>query len=127
MKNYFLKTFALSFFLFLGLSSFAQDYETPEVAIERLKTKRAELIEIIVSQENDRTMDYYKAIAAQKIVDAMLGGLKAGKSIEEVANENSAIVKMNQAQVVKPLFPDSNGRYGTKWIDEEILVLLEKK
>ncbi len=127
MKNYLLKTFALSFFLFLALVSFAQDYETPEVAIERLKEKRAEVIEIIINQENDKTMSYFKAVASQKIIDAMLGDFKEGKSVEEVANENSATMKMNHVQVVKPMFPDSNGRYGTNWINEELLVLLEKK
>jgi hypothetical protein len=127
MKNYFLKTFALSFFLLLGLVSFAQDYETPELAIERLKEKRAEVIEIIINQENDKTMSYFKAVASQKIIDAMLGDFKEGKSVEEVAIENSATMKMNHVQIVKPMFPDSNGRYGTNWINEELLVLLEKK
>lgn len=127
MKNYLLKTFALSFFLLLGLASFAQDYETPELAIERLKEKRAEVIEIIINQENDKTMSYFKAVASQKIIDAMLGDFKEGKSVEEVAIENSATMKMNHVQIVKPMFPDSNGRYGTNWINEELLVLLEKK
>ncbi len=127
MKNYLLKTFALSFFLLLGLVSFAQDYETPELAIERLKEKRAEVIEIIINQENDKTMSYFKAVASQKIIDAMLGDFKEGKSVEEVAIENSATMKMNHVQIVKPMFPDSNGRYGTNWINEELLVLLEKK
>ena len=72
-------------------------------------------------------MSYFKAVASQKIIDAMLGDFKEGKSVEEVAIENSATMKMNHVQIVKPMFPDSNGRYGTNWINEELLVLLEKK
>ena len=68
-----------------------------------------------------------KAKATKKLVESMLRDFRSGKSTEEVAELNNTSMQLNQAQSIKPLFADSSGKVGTNWINEELLVLLEKK
>lgn len=128
MKNIFLKTFALCLFLFVGMStSYAQDYLSTEDAVAALVEKNTEAAQYIADNQGNKTMDYYKAVATVRVIGKMIGDFKSGKSTQEVALANSESYKANKVRSVKPLFPDSNGKYGTNWINEDILVLLETK
>lgn len=128
MKNYFLKTFALCFFLFTAIATIsAQDYLNTDEAIENLQEKRAETILFINNFTGPKTMEYMKAVATKKIIENIFNDMKSGKTVQEVAELHSGEMKFNQLQSVKPLFPDSSGKYGTNWISEEIISLIENK
>lgn len=128
MKNYFLKTFALCFFLFAAVTaSFAQDYLPMEEAIDNLQAKRTESLVFISNFNGPKNMDYMKAVATKKIIENMFADFRSGKTVEEVAAIHSGQMQMNQVQSIKPLFPDSSGKYGTNWISEEIISLVEDK
>lgn len=127
MKNIFLRTMTLCFFLAATITTVsAQNYLSTDDALQKLHSKSVEVSEII-SSSAEKDMAYYKAVATKKIIKEMIMDFKTGKSTAEVAELHSvADLKVNGVQKVRPFFPDSNGRYGTKWINEEIIILLEQ-
>ncbi len=126
MKNIFLK-----FFLLILLSSSAtlisaQEYVSTKDAVILLNEKKSEANEIIILYQNDKNMEYFKAVSTVQIINGLLGQLKAGASTEAVAKNNTKSIEINKVQRVTPLFPDSTGKYGSNWVNEEILSLLSK-
>lgn len=127
MKNYFLKTFTICFFLFLGLTNTsAQEYIPEQEAIEAIAEKYAEVSSLLDNWTGDKTMDYYKAVSSKQLLSEMSLAFKQGKSTKEVAILSDSTMSKDKFQRIKPMFPDSNGKVGTRWIDEEIIVLLIK-
>ncbi len=127
MKNVFLKFFLLLLLATAGNVINAQVYLSTEAAVAALIEKNSEATEIIVEFQDNKNMDYYKAVATTQIIKSLIGQFKAGSSTAEVAENNSKSVPLNKVQRVTPMFPDSNGKYGSNWINEEILSLLEEQ
>ena len=127
MKNVFLKFFLLLLLATTGNVINAQVYLSTEAAVAALIEKNSEATEIIVEYQDNKNMDYYKAVATTQIIKSLIGQFKAGSSTAEVAENNSKSVPLNKVQRVTPMFPDSNGKYGSNWINEEILSLLEEQ
>lgn len=127
MKNIFLKFLFFILLATLGNVVSAQEYLPTKEAIAALIEKNSEATKIIVEFQDNKNMDYYKAVATTKIIKGLVSQLKSGKTTEEVVENNSKSVSLNKFQRVTPMFPDSNGKYGSNWINEEILSLLQKK
>jgi len=121
MKNVFLKFFLLLVLAVSGSAIHAQSYLSTEDAIAALIEKNSEATQIIVEFQNNKNMEYYKAVATTRIIKSLVGQFKQGKSTAEVATQNNQSIPLNKAQRVTPMFPDSNGKYGS------ILSLLEEK
>ena len=126
MKNYFLKTFAICFFLLAGMaSSFAQEQYLPtSEAFANILSENENVSSAIAEWSGPKTMEYYKLVAKKSILSDLALGLKKGETVEQVAIASSSTSTKNSLQKMKPLFPDSNGKVGTNWITEEIVVLL---
>jgi hypothetical protein len=121
MKNIFLKFLFLILLGSIGNVLNAQEYHSKEAVFEKLSELKVEANETIAELENDKDMTYYKAVATVDIIDGLVEQLDSNKTVEEVFNENNSTITINKVQRIKPLFPDSNGKYGSKWINEEIL------
>lgn len=127
MKNYFLKTFTICFFLFLGLAnSSAQEYLKADEAVIVVAEEYTTVSVMISEWSGDKTMEYYKAVSKRQLLGEMIMKFKQGKSTEDVANGSNSTLSKDKAQKIKPMFPDSNGKVGTNWIDEEVISLLYK-
>ena len=127
MKNYFLKTFTICFFLFLGLTnSSAQEYLPAEEALAIIAEEYVVVGKILNDWSDSKTMEYYKIVSKRQLLGEMIMGFKQGKSTEEVALASGSTHTKHKAQKIKPMFPDSNGKVGTNWINEEVSVLLYK-
>lgn len=101
----------------------AQQYLSKDDALIALHGKSV-TVSGIIAQQNKKDLNYYKAIATKKIIRQMMDAFRDGKSTEEVVTSYSTDLKINSVQTIRPLFPDSTGKYGTNWINEEIIVLL---
>ena len=127
MKNIFLKFLFLILLATLGNVINAQEYLGEKDAIEALLIKSNEADDIIAEFQDNKNMEYYKAVATKKIIKSLIGEFKIGKSTQEVAEQNSKAIPINKVQRITPLFPDSTVKYGSTWIQEEILVLMIKQ
>lgn len=115
----------MCFMLFLGMSNlFSQEYHPTEVAIQKLKEKKIEVLQTISDLEGNKNMDYYKAVSSSRIINQMLADFRSGATTAQVAVGNKTSMKLNEAQSIKPMFPDSTGKFGTNWINEEIISVL---
>ena len=121
MKNIFLKFLFFILLGSLGTMLNAQEYNSKDLVFAKLLELRVDANQTIVDLEDNKDMTYYKAVAAKDIINSLIGQLKTDKSVEEVFNDNSHSIALNKVQRIKPLFPDSNGKYGSNWINEEIL------
>ncbi len=127
MKNYFLKTFTICFCLFLGLTSLsAQEYYPAEEAVTIITQEYSEVNTLINEWSGDKTMAYYKAVSKRQLLSEMIMGFKRGQTTQEVAEASSSTHSKDKAQKIKPMFPDSKGKVGTNWINEEVIILLIK-
>ena len=123
MKNIFLKFLFLFLLAAFGNILNAQDFLPKDEVMAELLELRSDANQTIEDLEDDRNMTYYKAVATKDIVNSLLVQLKSSATVEEVFNENSHTIKLNKVQKIRPLFPDSKGKYGSNWINEEILDL----
>jgi len=113
--------------LFIGLSSaFAQEYLPPSQAVDVLTVEYKTVVEYINDWTGEKTMDYYKAVSKKQLLSEMILGFKQGLTTEEVEKVSDSTMSKDKFQKVKPMFPDSNGKVGTNWINEELLILLYK-
>lgn len=128
MNNYFLKSIMMCLFLYLGTSITitAQEYLPKEQAIEILKETLVDVNAEIEALENNKNMDYFKALSKKKLIKKMFSGFRSGKSTEQVALEVNPKNNVGTVQRIVPLFADSNGKVGTNWIDEELVSLMHK-
>ena len=128
MKNYFLKTFTIFFFLIAGIaSSYGQEEYLPSAeAFANIVTEATSVTSAIDEWSGPKTMEYYKLVAKKSILRDMAVGIKQGQTVEQVAIASNSTSGKNSLQRVKPLFPDSNGKVGTNWITEEVVIILIK-